>query len=121
MIIIHFDYTDGTEISYGEGKILKDNFATCVLNFFCWDYIGKFVYNEITNEFDFETITDDVVILKANGDYISLRSIYNHTDRFIRFSHNVSKMLTAQSFIWLPNFNENYVKLSKPHWISWDD
>ena len=34
MITIHYDFTDGTELSYVEGLEKGDNFTTCCLDFF---------------------------------------------------------------------------------------
>lgn len=117
VIIIHYDFSDGTELSYQEGKLAKDNFTTCVLNFFCWDYLG----NHDNDNNRFEPVIDDIVVLKRNGDYIALSSIYNHCDREIRYPHNVSKMLVANSFKWLPDFI-NYDRSSiKPQWEYWCD
>lgn len=40
MIFIHYDFHDGSELSYEEGleKLKnKESFATCCLDFFCFD------------------------------------------------------------------------------------
>ena len=84
MITIHWDFTDGTEVSYIEGKLLGDNFTTHCLNFFNQD----------------ESV-DDVVVLKANGKKISRKNIQQHTVKEIRQAHNIDKMLVANCFNWL--------------------
>lgn len=84
MITIHYDYTDGSELSYGEGLLMGDNFTTCCLEFF---------------NMDIET--DDVVVRKKNGQKISRKNIYIHTTKEIRTAHNIRKMLVAGSFNWL--------------------
>ena len=85
MIIIHYDYTNGTELSYAEGIQKKDNFFTNCLDFFCND----------TNVFD-------VKILCYNGDYISRNELLlnngDYTDKEIRKEHNILKMLKAGTF-----------------------
>jgi hypothetical protein len=84
MITIHFDFVDGTEVSYLEGKKLGDNFTTNCLDFF-----------------NFDEITDDVIVLKKNGEKISRKNIQNHTTKEIRPTHNIHKMLLANSFTFL--------------------
>lgn len=83
MIIIHWDFTDGTEVSYIEGKLLGDNFTTHCLDFFNMD----------------EKV-DDVVVLRSDRSIISRKNICEHTDKEIRDSHNIHKMLIANSFNW---------------------
>lgn len=83
MITIHFDFTDGTEVSYVEGKQLKDNFTTNCLDFFNMD--------EYVN---------DVVVLRKNGSKISRKNIQKHANKEIRAEHNIHKMLVAGSFNW---------------------
>lgn len=88
MITIHYDFTNGTEVSYKEGLELKDNFNTNCLDFFSFD-------EEV----------DDVIVIDKLGNSISrndlLGNVGNHTDKDIRVSHNIHKMLKANSFKWL--------------------
>lgn len=84
MIEIHYDFTDGTEVSYMTGKILGDNFTTCCLDFFNMD----------------ERV-DDVVVLRSDGKKISRKNIQQHSVKEIRKAHNIHKMLVAGSFEWL--------------------
>ncbi len=81
MIIIHYDFTDGTEVSFIEGKLLKDNFTTCCLDFFNMD-------EEV----------DDIIVLKKDGTKISRKDINNHSDKEIRKEHNIHKMLVSNKF-----------------------
>jgi len=83
MITIHFDFTDGTELSYYEGILKKDNFKTNCLDFF-----------------QFDTNVDEVIVVKKNGTKISRNNIQNHTTKQIRREHNLHKMLVADTFIW---------------------
>ena len=76
MIEIHWDYTDGTEVSYKEGLKLKDNFTTCCLTFFNNDELA-----------------DDVIILRKDGKKISRKNIQLSTNKQIRFGHNIEKLL----------------------------
>ena len=84
MITIHYDFTNGSEVSYDEGLFLKDNFTTCCLDFFNYD-----------------TITDDVIVLMKSGKHISRKDIQKHSKKEIRKSHNIHKMLVAGNFEWL--------------------
>lgn len=84
MIIIHWDFTDGTELSYYEGLVKKDNFTTNCLDFF---------------NMDIEV--DDIIVLKKSGETISRKNIQNHTNKEIRKAHNIHKMLVANSFKFL--------------------
>jgi hypothetical protein len=86
MITIHYDFTDGTEVSYHQGILLKDNFTTHCLDFFCFD-----------------TPVDDVIVLSKYGGKISRNALLKPnpwTDKEINKSHNIHKMLKANSFKW---------------------
>lgn len=87
MITIHFDFANGTEISYKEGLNKKDDFNTCCLDFFCFD-----------------TNVDDVVIKSKNGNTLSRNNLLKkgnkHTLKEIRKSHNILKMFKSNSFNW---------------------
>ena len=84
MIIIHYDFTDGSEVSFKEGITLGDNFKTHCLDFFNMD----------------EKV-DEVLVIKKDGSYISRNNINLHTPKAIRKSHDIHKMLVADSFDWL--------------------
>ena len=84
MIRIHYDFTDGSEVSYKEGVLLGDNFKTHCLDFFNMD----------------EKV-DEVLVIKKDGSYISRKNINYHSRKQIRKSHNIHKMLIADSFDWL--------------------
>ena len=84
MITIHWDFSDGTEVSYIEGKLLGDNFTTHCLDFF-----------------NMEEEVDDVVVLRSDGKKISRKDIHLHSSKEIRISHNIHKMLKADSFNWI--------------------
>lgn len=84
MITIHYDFTDGTEISYIEGLLKKDNFTTNCLEFFNMDID-----------------VDDVIVVNKSGKIISRKNINNHTSKEIRKEHDIRKMLVANSFIWM--------------------
>ena len=86
MIKIHFDFVDGTEVSYSEGLKLKDNFNTNCLDFFCWD-----------------KDVDDVLVVDKNGNVLSRNTLLvknTYTEKQIRKTHNIQKMLKAGSFKW---------------------
>jgi hypothetical protein len=84
MIKIHWDFTDGTEVSYIEGKSLGDGFSTHCLDFFNMD----------------EKV-DDVIVLRKDGKTISRKNINAHSVKEIRSSHNIRKMLVAGCFNWI--------------------
>ena len=81
MIKIHWDFTDGSEVSYMEGIELKDNFTTCCLDFF---------NNDLP--------VDDIIVWRKDGKHISRKNIHLHTTKEIRKAHNIHKMLCAGSF-----------------------
>ena len=88
MITIHYDFTDGTEVSYMEGLFLKDNFTTNCLDFF-------------NNDVD----VDDVVIIDKKGNRLSRRLLMtkgdiSYTNKDMSEAHNIQKMLKAKSFNW---------------------
>lgn len=83
-IYIHWDYSDGTELSYIEGLNSQRSFTTNVLDFFC---------------FDTEAI--DVIIMNKNNQIISRADIQNHSNgKEIREAHNLVKLLKANTFIF---------------------
>lgn len=87
MIEIHWDFTDGTEVSYQQGLMLKDGFTTCCLDFFSND-----------------TQVEDVIVVDRAGNWISksvlLENTGEYTDKEIRHEHNLHKMLVAGAFKW---------------------
>ena len=84
MITIHWDFSDGTELSYVDGLLKKDNFTTHCLEFFNMD----------------EPV-DDVIVINRCGKKISRKDIKKHTTKEIRQVHDIRKMLVAGSFNWL--------------------
>lgn len=84
MITIHYDFVNGTEVAYMQGKLLGDNFTTCCLDFF-----------------NMSEQVDDVVVIRSDGAKISRKNIKNHSFKEIRKSHNIHKMLVAGSFNWI--------------------
>lgn len=84
MITIHWDFTDGTELSYIDGLLADDNFTTHCLEFF-----------------NMNEPVDEVVVVSKCGKKISRNNINEHTRKDIRPSHDIRKMLIAGSFDWL--------------------
>ena len=87
MITIHYDFTDGTEVSRGEGLQLGDDFTTNCLTFF-------------NNDYDY-----DCKIVRKDGRYILMSELYVDHDRFytnreIRQAHNILKIFIANGFNW---------------------
>lgn len=99
MIVIHYDFTDGTEVSYAEGLLLKDHFTTCCLDFFTTENEAR-----------------DVVILCKNENVIYRNKLMlndgTYTVKEIRPSHNILKMFKAGSFKW-ENFSDYKTKFEK--------
>ena len=86
MIRIHYDFTDGTELSYEEGLYRRDDFSTNCLDFFCFD-----------------TDVDDVLVVDRKGNVLSRNALLKpnkFTMKEIRKSHNLQKLLKANSFNW---------------------
>lgn len=88
MITIHYNFTDGTEISYFEGLQKKDDFTTCCLDFFCQDTKAEV---KIVKRINFDTEVWE----------ISKNNIQKHTDKYVRPAHNILKMFKAGAFKWL--------------------
>lgn len=92
MILINYNFTTKNEVSFLEvqEKIKERNIndiETNCLEFFNFDYLN---------------IVNDVIVLKKDNSYISLKDLLNndeyYTYKYIRQSHNVLKMLKANSF-----------------------
>lgn len=88
MVTIHWDFTDGTELSYKEGLKKRNGFTTCCLDFFTFDFPA-----------------DNVIVVCKDGKYISrnelLMSDNPYILKHITFEHNIRKMLVAGSFNWV--------------------
>jgi len=84
MITIHWDFKTGDELTFSEACEAKDDFCTNCLDFF--------------------TTERDAIVLKENGEYISVKELLandgNYTRKEIRPAHNIHKMLKAGSFTW---------------------
>jgi hypothetical protein len=88
-IKIHYDFTDGTELSYVEGLEAIDlnlSFTTNCFEFFTSDR------------------SCEVIVEKASGRYISMQEVLAndnfYTRKHIRKAHNLRKMLVAGGFKW---------------------
>lgn len=81
MIIIHWDYTDGSELSYIEGRKKKDNFTTCCLDFF--------------NQ---EEPVDDVRVLRKDGGCISRNNLFLSTSKDLKRGLDIRKLLVGGTF-----------------------
>ncbi len=85
IIIINYDFTDGTEISYGEAIKTTRSFTTNCLEFFSSDNINATVIRK-----DGSSINVGDLLENKNG----------HCLKEIRKSHDLRKMLLAGSFTW---------------------
>ena len=96
MINIHFDFTDGTELSYGEGIDKRDNFITNCLSFFDSDLLDEHY---------------DIVVTKLNGDYISMKELLDgdihYTNKRLTMQHNLYRLLVGDVFNWKKQINHN--------------
>ncbi len=85
-ITIHYDFTDGTELSYYQGLTTNGDFNTCCLSFFSQEIFGN------------------VIIVKKDGSYIDKNEVlsnkYDYTDKNIKRSHNIYKMFMTGAFKW---------------------
>ena len=87
-VTIHWDFTDGTELSFIEGLASKKDFTTCCTHFF------KFGYEQF-----------DVTVVKKDGSYINKLELLDsnsggYTNKAIRKEHNIEKLLIANHFQW---------------------
>jgi len=89
-ITIHYDFTDGTEVSYAEGIFninLGKSFTTN-----CLDFFTNIPY------------VDEVIVIDKLGNTLSRNKLMSnksdYTNRDMREAHNLQKMLKANSFNW---------------------
>lgn len=84
-ITIHYDFTDGTELSYGEAINCDKDFTTNCLEFF-------------------STSNLNAVVKKKNGKLLAVKDLLDgkgaHCDKEIGIRHNIHKMLIAGAFKW---------------------
>ena len=87
MIKIHYDFSDGTELSYAEGLLKRDNFSTHCLQFF-----------------KIQNTASDVIIIDKQGNELSRNKLLfndsTYTSKEIRAEHNILKMFVAGAFDW---------------------
>lgn len=87
-VYIHWDFTDGSELSFVEGNATLNGFHTHCLEFFSTNFRPDI----------------NVIVVKSNGEYISrnelLQNDGTYTSKQIRHAHNLQKMLIAGSFRW---------------------
>ena len=82
MIVINWDFTTGSEISYIEGLQKKDEFETHCLEFFNMD-------SEV-----------DVLVMNKNNEYILLSEIQEHsTGKEIRKEHVFASVLMDVKYL----------------------
>lgn len=92
-ITVHWDFTDGTEVSYAEGKKLqkaKVDFTTNCLDFFCSG-------NNAT------AIRQDSCTISSVD---LLNNVGGHTNKHMRNAHNLHRMLRAGRFKWKNNVGD---------------
>lgn len=97
MITIHIDFVTGEELSYIEGLEKGDKFATNCLTFFS------------------NSIEADVKVVDKQGRYIIKSELMSnedtqYTNKFMRGSHNITKMLIAGAFTWKQPGNNKLIK-----------
>ncbi len=84
MIIIHYDFHTGEEVSFEEGKRLHDNFKTCCLSFFKTSNHSR--------------------VIRKDGSYIDSKELLlntgEYTNKEIRIPHNICRLLKAGDFEW---------------------
>jgi len=91
IVTIHYDFSDGTEISHLEGLVMEKmghSFNTHDITFFSND-----------------TQADDVIVKTEEGHILSRKKLMTkgdntYTNKEMRESHNLCKMLMAGSFKW---------------------
>jgi hypothetical protein len=85
VIEIHWDFSEGDELSYAEGKEYKYDFVTHCLEFFSMDNPQSYV-------------------IRKDGKRISVQDLLKndgrHTRKQMRHAHNIRKMLVAGAFKW---------------------
>lgn len=89
-ITIHYDFTDGTEVSYAEG---------------CFNVeIGKSFKTNCLDFFSNDDAIDEVMIIDKLGNELSRNKLMSnksdYTIKCMREAHNLQKMLKANSFNW---------------------
>lgn len=86
-IFINYDFISGKELPYSQAIECKNEFETNCLTFFNFDNLSEY---------------NDIIVRKQNGDYICaielLNNEYKYCEKQIRISHNICKMLLANSF-----------------------
>jgi len=85
MITIHWDFSDGTEVSYREGIGLiseSKSFNTHCLEFFSND------------------VECEVLVMRKDGRTLIKSDLEHIFGKEIRNEHNLQKMLQFDSFIW---------------------
>lgn len=94
MIEIHYDYTDGTEVSYQE---VLDTLRNSKKS-------SGIPRKTTTHCLDFFSTASSAIILKKSGEYMSTEEIMKnnreYTDKEIRHSHDLRRMLKTGALHW---------------------
>lgn len=89
IIVIHWDFTVGNELSHAKVQELIDLNDGRTINTHCLNFF---------------TTELNAIVVKENGDYISSIGLLvgdsDYTHKEIRREHNLEKMIIAGSFAW---------------------
>ena len=94
MIKVHFDFTDGTELSYSESiNNRTTDFTTHSL--------------EIIDQWlTFDRLLPEIIVLRKDGSYIDVREVLNNDgkygDKYLTRDHSLALMIKASALKWQP-------------------
>lgn len=94
MIKVHFDFTDGTELSYSESINNSTNdFTTHSL-----EVIDQWL--------EFDRSPSEIVILRKDGSYIDIKEVLKndgkYSDKYLTRDHSLARMIKANALEWQP-------------------
>ena len=94
MIKVHFDFTDGTELSFSESiNNRTTDFTTHSL-----EVIDQWL--------TFDRLLPEILVLRKDGSYIDIREVLNNDgkygEKYLTREHSLTRMIKADALKWQP-------------------
>jgi hypothetical protein len=101
MIKIHFDFTDGTELSYSESiSTIVESINNGTSDF------ATHSLEVIDQWLAFDRPPSEIVVLRKDGSYIDIKEVLkndgNYGDKYLTRDHSLARMIKANALRWQP-------------------
>ena len=110
LINIHYDFTDGTELSYKEGCVAEDKGESFNTN--CLDFFNNDAPCNVIIKDSFGNLLDRDLLMSNKSPY---------TVKEMRDAHNLQKMFKSNSFNWKTKFEPTNTFLDTIKSYGWSE